>query len=116
MVRKNLKKNKSVRKGFANMFRVVVVCLKAKRVPTAENLESSCNNWGELLPDTKNYLQHAGLQIGCWAVLRHIFDAAKEENDKVGNGECQDLPTCRNDLEFEFVARAYGYGGNDFMT
>jgi hypothetical protein len=46
-----------------------------------------------------------------------MFDAAKEEDEKAGNGECQlivreewsQLPTCRNDHEFEVVARACGY-------
>jgi hypothetical protein len=52
-----------------------------------------------------------------------MFDAAKQEYKKAGNGECQlvlkkawsDLPTCRNDHEFEFVARACGYGGDEFI-
>ncbi|KAJ5346725.1 hypothetical protein N7541_009207 [Penicillium brevicompactum] len=38
-VRKNLKTNKSLRKGFVNIFQVSVECLEAKRVPSAENLE-----------------------------------------------------------------------------
>ena len=53
-----------------------------------------------------------------------MFDVAKEADEKAGNGECQltlkkewsDLPTCRNDHEFEFVARACGYGGDDFIS
>lgn len=62
--------------------------------------------------------------MGCRAVLRYMFDAAKQEDEKVGNRECQpilkkewsDLPICRNDHEFEFVASACGYGGHDFMS
>lgn len=50
--------------------------------------------------------------LGCRAVFRYIFDTAKEWDEKAGNGECQltleerwsELPTCRNDHEFEFVA------------
>lgn len=34
-VRKNLKTNKSLGKGFVNIFQLFVECLKAKRVPTA---------------------------------------------------------------------------------
>jgi hypothetical protein len=57
-------------------------------------------------------------------VLRYMFDAAKEDDEKAGDGECQltlkeewsDLPICRNDHEFEFVARACGYGGDDFIS
>ncbi|GIJ99534.1 hypothetical protein Aspvir_001667 [Aspergillus viridinutans] len=121
-VRTNLETNKSLRRGFVNMFRIAVECLKANRVPTAENLEWCCNNRSEWPPHTKNYLRRAGTQMGCRAVLRYMFDAAKEEDEKAGNGECQlilkeewsDLPTCRNDHEFEFVARACGYGGDDF--
>jgi hypothetical protein len=55
-----------------------------------------------------------------------MFDAAKEEDEKAGNGECQlilkklkkwsHLPTCRNDHEFEVVARACGYGGDESVS
>jgi GNAT superfamily N-acetyltransferase len=123
-VRRNLRTNKSFRKGFANIFRIAVDCLKANRVPTAESLEWCCNNRSEWPPDTKNYMRRSGTAMGCRAVLRYMFDAAKEEDEKAGNGECQlvlkeawsDLPTCRNDHEFEFVARACGYGGDDFIS
>lgn len=123
-VRKNLKTNKSLRKGFVNIFQLSVECLKANRVPTAENLEWCGNNRSEWPLDTKNYLRRAGTQMGCRAVLRYMFDAAKQEDEKVGNGECQlilkkewsDLPICRNDHEFEFVASACGYGGHDFIS
>lgn len=62
--------------------------------------------------------------MGCRAVLRVMFDAAEEQDEKAGDGECQlilkkewsDLPTCRNDHEFEFVARVCGYGGDDFVS
>ncbi|PKX91234.1 uncharacterized protein P174DRAFT_376578 [Aspergillus novofumigatus IBT 16806] len=123
-VRKNLKTNKSLRKGFANIFQIAAECLKARKVPTAENLKWCCNNRSEWPPHTKNYLRRAGTQMGFRAVLRYMFDAAKEEDEKAGNGECQRilreewsrLPTCRNDHEFEVVARACGYGGDDFIS
>lgn len=122
-VRRNLKTNKSLRKGFVKIFQIAVECLEAKRVPIAGNLERCCNNRSEWPPDTKNYLRRAGTQMGCRAVLRYMFDAAKEWDEKAGDGECQlelkeewpDLPTCRKDHEFEFVARACGYGGVSFV-
>ncbi|PYH99228.1 hypothetical protein BO71DRAFT_476797 [Aspergillus ellipticus CBS 707.79] len=123
-VRRNLKTNKSLRKGFVNIFRIAVECLKAERAPTAANLEWCCNNRSEWPPDTKNYLRRAGTQMDCRAVLRYMFDTAKEEDEKAGSGECQlilkqewsDLPTCRNDHEFEFVAKACGYSKDDFIS
>ncbi|KAJ5098833.1 hypothetical protein N7532_005834 [Penicillium argentinense] len=123
-VRKNLKTNKSLRRGFVNICQIAVECLQAKRIPTAENLEWCSNNRSEWPPDTRNYLRRTGTQMGCRAVLRYMFDAAKEEDEKAGDGWCQrtlkkewsDLPTCRNDHEFEFVARACGYGGDDFIS
>lgn len=124
-VLRSLGTNRSLRNGFVNMFQLVVECLRAKKVPTVENIEQSCdNNQSEGAPDTKNYLQCAGTQMGCWAVLRLMFDAAKAEDEKIGNGgyrlgmkgKPSDLPTCRNDLEFEFVARACGYGRDDFFS
>lgn len=62
--------------------------------------------------------------MGCWAVLRHMFDAAKAADEKIGNGGYQlgmkgkrsNLPTCRNDLEFEFVAKACGYGEDHIFS
>ncbi|KAJ5479887.1 zinc knuckle transcription factor [Penicillium desertorum] len=120
-VRKNLGTNKSLRKGFVNIFKIAVECLKANRVPTVKNLEADCNDQNEWPPNTKNYLRRAGTQMGCRAVLRYMFDAAKENDEYAGDGQCQrilkeewsDLPTCRNDHEFEFVARACGYGNED---
>ncbi|KAL6229437.1 hypothetical protein BDW75DRAFT_235209 [Aspergillus navahoensis] len=113
-VRRNLRTNKSFRKGFANIFQIAVECLKANRVPTAESLEWCCNNRSEWPSDTKNYLRRSGTVMGCRAVLRYMFDAVKEEDEKAGNGEY--LPTCRNDHEFEFVGRACGYSGDDFIS
>ncbi|GES62937.1 zinc knuckle transcription factor [Aspergillus terreus] len=122
-VRKNLKTNKSLRKGFVNMFQIAVKCLQARKVPTAENLEWFRDNRSEWAPHTKNYLERAGTQMGCRAVLRYMFDRAKADDEKAGNGESQlvlkedwsRLPTCRNDHEFEFVARACGYAGDDVI-
>jgi hypothetical protein len=53
-----------------------------------------------------------------------MFDNAELNDEKAGNGDCQrilkkewsDLPTCRNDHEFEFVARACGYEGDDRIS
>ncbi|KAL7650403.1 hypothetical protein M752DRAFT_277798 [Aspergillus phoenicis ATCC 13157] len=123
-VRKNLKTNKSLRKGFVKSFQIAVECLKAKKVPTAETLEWCRKNRSEWPPDTKNYLRRTGTQMGCRAVLLYMFDAAREEDIKAGDGLCQrtlkkewsDLPTCRNDHEFGFVARACGYGGDNFIS
>lgn len=71
-VRNNLKTNKSLRNGFVNIVQIAVECLEAKKVPTAENLEWCCNDRSEWPPDTKNYLRHAGTQMGCRAVLREF--------------------------------------------
>lgn len=53
-----------------------------------------------------------------------MFDAAKAQDEKIGNGGFElgmkgkpsDLPTCRNDLEFEFVVRACGYGEDNMFS
>ncbi|KAF4220079.1 hypothetical protein CNMCM8980_003368 [Aspergillus fumigatiaffinis] len=81
-VRKNLKTNKSLRKGFVNIFQIAAECLKARKIPTVENLAWCCNNRSEWPPHTKNYLRRAGAQMGFRAVLRCMFDAAKEEDEK----------------------------------
>jgi hypothetical protein len=123
-VRNNLRTDKSLREGFVNMFEIAVECLQAKQVPTAGNLEQCCSHRNEWPPHTKNYLRRAGVQMGCRAVLRVMFDNAELNDEKAGNGDCQrilkkewsDLPTCRNDHEFEFVARACGYEGDDRIS
>lgn len=122
-VRQNLKTNKSLRKGLVNIFQIAAECLEAKRVPTVENLKQCCNDRNEWPPNTKNYLRRAGTEMGFRAVLREMFNIAKESDEKAGDGDCQhmlkkewsDLPTCRNDHEFEFVARACGYAEGDFV-
>jgi hypothetical protein len=91
-VRRNLRTNKSFRKGFANIFRITVKCLKANRIPTAESLEWCCNNRSEWPPDTKNYLRRSGTAMGCQAVLRYMLDAAKEKDEKAGNMNLNLLP------------------------
>lgn len=123
-VRENLKTNKSLRKGFVNMFQIAVECLKAGKVPTAQNLEWFRDNQSEWPPHTKNYLRRAGTQMGSRAVLRYMFDRAKKEDEKAGTEDSQlvskeewsRLPTCRNDHEFEFVARACGYAADDVIS
>ena len=123
-VRHNLETNKSIRKGLVNMFQIAAECLEAKQVPTAQNLECWSNDRREWPPNTKNFLRRAGAQMGCRAVLRRMFDAAKDEDEKAGNrllkcisgNELSHLPRCRNDHEFEFVARACGYGGTDSIS
>jgi hypothetical protein len=62
--------------------------------------------------------------MGFQAVLYCMFDTAKEEDEKAGNGEYQlilreewlQLLTYRNDHEFKVVARACGYSGDDFIS
>jgi hypothetical protein len=55
-IRKNLKTNRSLRKGFVNIFLIAIECLKAKRVPTTENIKWCCNNRSEWPLYTKHYL------------------------------------------------------------
>lgn len=84
---RNLGTNRSLRNGFVNMFQLAVECLEARKVPTVDNLERWCyNNQSEGAPDTNDYLQCAGAQMGCWTVLRVMFDAAKAEDETIGNG------------------------------
>ncbi|KAJ5748237.1 uncharacterized protein N7511_009933 [Penicillium nucicola] len=122
-VRRNLRTNKSLRNGFANIFQIAAECLKAKIVPTVANLEWYSRDRSEWPPYTKSYLRRAGTQMGCRAVLRYMFDIAQEQDEYAGDGENQqilrkkwsELPTCRNDHEFEFVARVCGYGRENDM-
>ncbi|KAL2793476.1 hypothetical protein BJX66DRAFT_338795 [Aspergillus keveii] len=112
--KRNLANSEPCRQGFLNTLHVVMQCLKAKKIPTSENIAGNT-----LEPHTHAYLRLVGTQHGCHAILRLLFDYAKERDEKAGNGATKrglkeswsTLPTCRNDHEFEFAATTCGYPG-----
>lgn len=110
-VKSNMKTNKSLRQGFANIFGYVAQAITAKKVPTAENVLEYAE--GEWPPCTRNYLQRGGTVA---AVVLACFDAAINQDQYLGDGEHQTpfqedfidkLPTCRDDGEFVFASRMY---------
>lgn len=109
-VRQNLETNKSMRKGFGNLFFHTAKCIGAKKFPTATNVLAFAD--GEWPPYTKNYLQRGGTVA---AVVLQCFDNAIEQDHYLGDGhheavfqdDIDKLPTCRNDGEFIFAQRRY---------
>lgn len=114
-VRENLKTNKSMRQGFANMFSHFAKCLHQGRVPSEgkvlELYELHVSEWP---PVTRNYLQRGGSVA---AAANAIFERAMEEDEWAGDASHRDvfgedidaLVACRNDHEFGFVAGTCGY-------
>lgn len=112
-VKINLKTNKSMRKGFVNIFNYIAKMLQARQLPTTDNVLFTQSNENEWPPNTRNYLQRGGT---VYAVLQACFDSAIEEDIYLGNGEHHamskeqilPLPACRNDGEFMFARRMCG--------
>ncbi len=112
-LKQNFRSNKSLRKGFANMFCHIASCLRQKLIPTEGNVLEAWGDASEWPPVTRNFLEKGGKVQDA---LRAVFDAARDQDDKSGDGEIMEifaddilkLPECRNDHEFGFVALACG--------
>ena len=112
-IQQNFKTNKSLRRGYANLFGFVTDCLRVDTVPTEANALAAWENSGEWPPVTRNFLQRGGRVE---SVLRVVFSSTMSQDFKAGDGsilmtfedEIMKLPKCRNDHEFGFVALACG--------
>ncbi|TGO89247.1 hypothetical protein BPOR_0118g00100 [Botrytis porri] len=116
-LQQNFKTNKSLRRGFANMFNYIATCLNANKPPTRRNVLKVCEETREWPPVTNNYLQWGGtLDNKVEAVLEKVFEYAHAQNEIFGDGEfmnCMEkdikqLKICRNDHEYGFVAKSCG--------
>ena len=113
-VRNNLKTNKSMRQGFANLFGYIAACLKAKKVPTEKNISEAWEASGEWPPATANFLRRGGTVA---AAANAAFEHTLLQDELIGDGWLYDefveqiasLPACRNDKEYGFVAGTCGY-------
>lgn len=113
-VRENLKTNKSMRQGFANMCDHIATCLRAKVVPNEANVLGALENASEWPPVTKNFLQRGG-SVASVALM--LFQGAMDQDELTGDGthteifgeDITKLPECRNDHEFGFVSGMCGY-------
>lgn len=107
-IRDNLRTNKSLRRGFANVFGYVAEALRAKKLPLTDAvLPYAANEWP---PHVKNYMQRGGT---VFAVVQACFDCAIDQDMYLGDGEhyrtfhedIDVLPACRNDGEFVVARR-----------
>ncbi|KAI9836044.1 MAG: hypothetical protein M1819_001655 [Sarea resinae] len=113
-VRNNLKTNKSMRQGFANLFDHFATCLRNKTVPNEANVLFALDRASEWPPATRNFLGRGGSVA---SAATAIFQCAMEEDELAGDGAHQEtfsrdianLPQCRNDQEFGFVSGQCGY-------
>jgi len=110
-VKQNMRTNKSLRQGFANLVGYVAKVLEGRQLPTTTRLCAISE--GEWPPHTRNFLQRGVTPIS--AVLA-CFDGAMSQDRYLGDGEHQrifgdeteKLPECRNDGEFVFARRRLG--------
>lgn len=109
-VRVNMGTNKSMRKGFTNLFRCVAKTIAAKKLPLTEHVMQQI--YGEWPPVTKVYLERRGTVA---AVVLAIFNVATGQDEYLGDGdhfyvfrdEIEELKECRNDHKFVFARRQY---------
>lgn len=109
-IQKKLKKDKSMREGFADMFSHFAKCLEWGRVPSEDNIV--CHPGYDV--GKNNYLNRGGTMA---AVGNAIFLRAMEQDEWAGDGfhretfeeDIDALVACRNDHEFGFVAGMCGY-------
>lgn len=112
-VHANLKKNKSVCRGFCDMCKYIAVCLARRMVPIESNvlaIEREQCGWP---PHSATFLQRGGSVESVWLVV--CRDAMRE--DDWAGGECvseldkefTDLAECRNDSEFGYVSGVCGF-------
>ena len=118
-IQRNFRTNKSLRKGFANIFDHAANTMRKGAAPTAQNVIDVWSNSGEWFPVTRSYFQRGGAAVDA---LRVMFECARDEDLWAGNGGLQNLfgdeeeepaeiaalPQCRNDLEFGMVAMICG--------
>ncbi|KAJ4361730.1 hypothetical protein N0V95_001623 [Ascochyta clinopodiicola] len=133
-VRQNLRTNKSMRTGVANLFGHFAACLRrtgrspdglAAALPSPTHVLEVMQGAQEWPPCSRNYLDRGG---NVYAVGSAIFWFAMQQDEIVGDGsfvdlcldasiedggglraEYMNLPKCRNDLEYGFVASMLGY-------
>ncbi|KAL1601680.1 hypothetical protein SLS60_006595 [Paraconiothyrium brasiliense] len=124
-VRDNLRTNKSMRQGFANLFTHFATLLRTERaLPTEAAIHHLVTEANEWPPNCKNYLQRGGT---VYAVGSSLFEETMERDEVVGEGdpmmlddddvddtyglraELASLPVCRNDREYGFVSAQLGY-------
>lgn len=108
-VRSNLKTNKSMRIGFANLWKYIASCLKNDIVPTAVNVAAEVRNASEWPPATKNFLERGGTIASVANMLfqlslRNFVEQAGFFEPDLFEEEIEKLPRCRNDYEFAFVS------------
>lgn len=114
-VRENLKTNKSMRQDCANMCSHFAESLRRGVIPTEAGVLDVFRRYQrEWPPVTRNFLQR-GRTVA--SVAKIIFEWTTNDDEWTGNGELREvlseqideLPMCRNDHEFGFVAGMCGY-------
>ncbi|RDL35002.1 uncharacterized protein BP5553_06933 [Venustampulla echinocandica] len=112
-IQRNFITNKSLRQGFGNIFLHAAIALRANTSPTIVNILDAWRDSNEWPPVTKSFYQQGGSPA---SALRIIFEHARDQDEWAGDGthmndfeeDITDLPQCRNDHEFGFVALACG--------
>lgn len=121
-IQRNFQTNKSLRRGFANIFAHAESAMHRGATPRVQNVLDVWMSSGEWPPVTSSYFQMGGEAADA---LRIMFEAAHDDDRWMGRGsfelskmrgvdlaeepaEIAALPHCRNDLEFGMVALMCG--------
>lgn len=112
-IRRNFLTNESLRRGFANIFGFIALCLQENIIPNESNVLQRLEDSSEWPPVTRTFLRRGGTVV---SALEAVFECARSQDAKAGDGlfmqlfgeDVLALPECRNDHEFGFVALACG--------
>ncbi|KAL3492332.1 hypothetical protein BJX62DRAFT_236364 [Aspergillus germanicus] len=94
-----LRTSPSLLQGFVDIFQIIEKCPEEKNIPTPENILQCVNERSISLPHTQEYLQHAGTQKGCHAVLNLLFNAARKQDQMAGDGTEVDFESSEMDVD-----------------
>lgn len=114
-IQKTLELSKNFQKGFANLFHHVGNIMSQGIVSSRRSIRNQASQPTENLHRVQGLLYTNGTVE---AVLRIVIDSARDHDEWAGGGDMPDefkeqngmLITCRNDHEYDLVARMLGAG------
>ncbi|KAH6722680.1 hypothetical protein BKA61DRAFT_569192 [Leptodontidium sp. MPI-SDFR-AT-0119] len=105
--------SKHLRHGFINIFFYIAEVIESQVIPSTGSIRK--NAWGmrENVPHVPRFLSTSSTTE---AEIQIVFEMARDSDEWAGDGDHQeefkivheDLPKCRNDHEWELVARMCG--------
>ncbi|PVH81813.1 hypothetical protein DL98DRAFT_415916, partial [Cadophora sp. DSE1049] len=112
-VQVNLELSQHLRHGFINIFLHIAEVIEGQVIPNTESMKKNAWRKGDNQPHVPKFLFENGTTE---AAIQIVFEMARDCDEWAGSGEhelefreeCEKLPRCRNDHEWELVVRMCG--------